>query len=151
MLKMSLSDLFSTSIASIAKNKSRTSLTSLGIIIGVTSVILLKSIGSGLENYITEQFESLGSNLIYVMPGKMFSDGGGFNHQSQGGMLTTKFSLRDMSTLKREVKEARAILPGVELAVSIKYSLREKDASIYATAYQYGKISNSIPDEGNGR
>lgn len=151
MLKTSLEDLVKTSIRNIGKNKSRTALTSLGIIIGVASVILLTSIGTGLTNYITSQFESLGSNLVYVMPGKMFSESGGFNQQSGGAMLVTKFSIKDITLLKREVKEAGVILPGVELGVTVKYLNREKDASIYASFYEYGKVSNSLPEEGNGR
>ena len=43
----------------------------LGIIIGVSSVILLVSIGTGLKNYIVEQFESLGANTIMIVPGEM--------------------------------------------------------------------------------
>jgi len=49
MLKPSLDDLIKSSVRSILKNKGRTILTSLGIIIGVTSVILLTSIGNGLK------------------------------------------------------------------------------------------------------
>jgi len=60
MLKPSLDDLIKSSVRSILKNKGRTILTSLGIIIGVTSVILLTSIGNGLKGYISDQFESLG-------------------------------------------------------------------------------------------
>src|SRR3989344_6553809 len=52
-------------------NKLRSALTSLGIIIGVAAVILLISIGAGLRNYISGQFEKLGTNSIFVLPGKV--------------------------------------------------------------------------------
>jgi len=64
MLKPSLDDLLKSSFRSVLKNKSRTILTTLGVIIGVTSVILLTSIGNGLKIYINEQFETLGSNTV---------------------------------------------------------------------------------------
>jgi len=43
----------------------------LGLIIGVASVILLVSIGSGLQSFVTEQFASLGSNTLWIMPGEV--------------------------------------------------------------------------------
>ncbi len=52
-----------------SRNKGRTFLTSLGILIGVLSVVLLMAAGLGLKKYINQQFESLGTNLIYIMPG----------------------------------------------------------------------------------
>lgn len=48
------------------RNKVRTALTSLGIMIGVLSVVLLIALGLGLKNYIEGQFESMGANLILV-------------------------------------------------------------------------------------
>lgn len=51
------------------RNKLRTILTSLGILIGVMSVILLIALGLGLKKYISGQFESLGANLLFIMPG----------------------------------------------------------------------------------
>jgi len=58
-----------TAIDDFRRNRMRTFLTSLGILIGVMSVILLMALGLGLKEYINGQFESLGSNLVYVMPG----------------------------------------------------------------------------------
>ena len=52
-------------------NKLRSFLTSLGIIIGVAAIILLISIGSGLQSYISAQFEKLGTNTIFILPGKV--------------------------------------------------------------------------------
>jgi len=66
-----LSELFEVAFLSLLRNKLRAILTMLGIIIGVSSVILLISIGSGLQGFVTQQFESLGSNLIFVVPGQV--------------------------------------------------------------------------------
>ena len=65
---------------SLLRNKTRSILTMLGIIIGVSAVILLVSIGQGLQNYLTSTFESLGSNLITVLPGQVGQ--GGFSAAS---------------------------------------------------------------------
>ncbi|MCX6783573.1 MAG: ABC transporter permease [candidate division WWE3 bacterium] len=74
---MDLLEILKVSLKAIAHNKVRAALTMLGIIIGVASVILLVSIGSGLQGYITGQLDTLGSNLVTVLPGKVsFSSGG---------------------------------------------------------------------------
>jgi putative ABC transport system permease protein len=68
---MDFRELFKLSLNSLKANKMRSTLTTLGIIIGVFSVILLVSIGNGLQSFITQQISSLGSNLMFVMPGKI--------------------------------------------------------------------------------
>lgn len=77
-------------------NKGRTLLTSLGILIGVFSVVLVIAFGLGLRKYIENQFESLGANLIFVMPGnkKTILRGGGM----MGGI---KFDEKDARNVKR--------------------------------------------------
>jgi ABC-type antimicrobial peptide transport system permease subunit len=147
-LKPSLEDLVKSAVRSILKNKVRTFLTSLGIIIGVTSVILLVSIGNGLKDFVVEQFDSLGSNVIYVMPGSMFSgDGGSFNGPPTGGIT---FKEKDISNLRRKLKP-KAIFPLIESQTEIKYINESKKTSIEVTNYEYGKSMNSLPSEGNGR
>jgi len=151
MIIPSFPELIKTSIASLLLNKGRTLLTSLGIIIGVTSVILLTSIGSGLKNYISQQFESLGSNLIYVMPGKVFNESGGFSSNAGRNFLTVSFSQKDVKNLKRNLDNVQAVLPLIELPGKIKFHQKEKDVTILATDFLYGQISNSLPEEGKGR
>jgi len=79
-----------------SRSKGRTFLTSLGILIGVMAVVLLMAFGLGLKRYIEGQFESLGANLIYVLPGskKALARGGGLI----GGI---KFDEKDVLKLKK--------------------------------------------------
>lgn len=62
--------LFANALESIKDNKLRSALTMLGMIIGVASVIILVSIGSGAKRHITKEFDSLGSNIIHIEPGR---------------------------------------------------------------------------------
>lgn len=62
---------FRSSFRSLFHNKLRSFLTMLGIIIGIFSVIMLTSIGEGVKDQVTSQVESLGANLLYVLPGKI--------------------------------------------------------------------------------
>ena len=57
---------FVIALRSLFANKLRSSLTMLGMVIGVGAVIVLLSVGAGLQNYITSTFEEMGSNLLFV-------------------------------------------------------------------------------------
>lgn len=87
-----------TAIADFKRNKVRTILTSLGIMIGVMSVVLLIALGLGLKNYIQDQFESLGANLVMIMPGSGFGgEGGAFGPGFVGG---AEFDEKDLRSLQ---------------------------------------------------
>jgi putative ABC transport system permease protein len=148
MLKPSLNDLLKSSLRSILKNKSRTVLTSLGIIIGVTSVILLTSIGNGLKSYVNQQFESLGANSIYISPGQMFNDNGGF---SSGSMMTTSFTQKDVTSLKRKFRNL-SVMPVNAVFADIKSNkITKKSVEIAGSTYEYGPNNNLTPSNENGR
>lgn len=84
-------------LIALRTNKVRSLLTMLGIIIGVASVILLVSIGTGLQNFVTEQFASLGSNTLWIMPGKVDISQG----PRSALMANSKFELSDVGDLER--------------------------------------------------
>lgn len=120
--------LFKSALFDFSRNKGRTFLTSLGILIGVLAVVLLTAFGLGLKKYIENQFESLGANLIMVIPGSknaMFQGGG-----TVGGI---KFDDKDVNKLKR-IKTIRSITgvfvkPGVKIAANGKTEMTEILAS----------------------
>jgi len=95
---------FHEAITDIWINKGRSFLTSLGIIIGVYSVIMLLSLGQGLKVYIEQQFESLGTNLIFVVPGKL--EGVKSSQSMIGG---PKFTENDYRKLQSGLSEARVV------------------------------------------
>ena len=64
---MNFTQSFKLAIKSLMLSKMRALLTMLGIIIGVAAVIIITSLGNGMQNYMNAQFEQLGSNLIQVM------------------------------------------------------------------------------------
>ena len=66
---MKIGQLILEALESLSANKMRTSLTMLGIIIGVAAVVAMLAIGTGAQNAINEQINSIGTNLLYVMPG----------------------------------------------------------------------------------
>ncbi len=150
MIKPGIQDLLKASFRSILKNKTRTLLTSLGIIIGVTSVILLVSIGNGLKAFVNEQFESLGSNIIFVFPGKVFNSRGGFSGEGSRAS-TVSFDTRDISILKRSVRQAQYVIPVLQTSVSVRAGKEQADSTIVATTADYALARKQFPAENNGR
>src|SRR5574341_1990867 len=74
---MNIFENFRIALRALAANKLRSSLTMLGIIIGVGSVVALMAIGKGASADITSRVESIGSNLLTVSPGRLqFGPGG---------------------------------------------------------------------------
>lgn len=112
------------------RNKVRTILTSLGILIGVSSVVLLMAFGLGLKAYIKNQFESLGINLVMAMPGKLLSEGGGF--EQGGGMGGIKFEEKDYQMLRR-IKNASFVVPEYSKTVSVKAEGKSEIGTLDAT------------------
>ncbi|HPE76404.1 MAG TPA: ABC transporter permease [Draconibacterium sp.] len=92
----------------LKRNKFRSILTMLGIIIGVGSVIGMLSIGQGSKKSIQEQISSMGSNMIFVMPGSQ-QRGGVMMGNSNAKTLT----LSDVEKLRKETKYLTAISPQV--------------------------------------
>ena len=102
-IKNGYTHLVITALADFKRNKVRTILTSLGIMIGVMSVVLLIALGLGLKNYIQEQFESLGANLVMIMPGSGFSseEGTGALGAGMTGMMGgIEFDEKDLRSLQ---------------------------------------------------
>lgn len=71
----SFNETLNTAIVALLANKARSFLTTLGIIIGVFSVVMMISLGRGVQNYITDEFDALGSNLIFISPGQVSFSG----------------------------------------------------------------------------
>jgi len=89
---VSIYDLIHETFLSVTNNKVRSSLTILGIVVGIASVILMVSIGQGSQAAITSSIEAAGSNLLIVQPGGRtsgaFGGGGGFGGGSSTGLTS---------------------------------------------------------------
>jgi len=99
---MSFAEAFRVAMSALVANRLRSLLTTLGVLIGVMSVVLLVAIGQGARTEITGAIEGLGSNLLFVLPGD--GDFGAAPTRSQ-------FTLEDVEELDRE-------LPGAEPRVA---------------------------------
>ncbi|PIS09653.1 hypothetical protein COT75_00445 [Candidatus Beckwithbacteria bacterium CG10_big_fil_rev_8_21_14_0_10_34_10] len=146
---MEFEETFRLALNSLKSNKIRSLLTMLGIIIGVASVILLVSIGSGLQSYISQQFEELGANLIMVMPGKVqFSDEGG-REGGPPGAVNNKLTLKTVRTLEKEGQYVKSVLPIVTKSLVAKFGRESHQTGIVASTEKYISIRKQDLAEGS--
>jgi putative ABC transport system permease protein len=124
-------------IEDFRRNKIRTALTSLGITIGVMSVVLLIALGLGLKNYIEGQFESMGANLVMVMPGSGIS-GGGMGAGIVGG---ADFDERDVSSISR-VPNIKYVVPVFFRSAGVEAGGEKKSSYIMGVNEDYFSLVN---------
>lgn len=149
-------------LTALWRNKSRSFLTMLGVIIGVSSVILLVAIGDGLRNLVNEQFESFGANNIFVAPGEVFSEGGGLSGQGQINALANNpieyADVTDIERLREYVQDVSAMsLRAAEITFqdeAVESSVAGVDASysdITDTTAETGRFFREIEDRRRAR
>ncbi len=120
-------------VGSLTGHRLRTALSMLGIAIGVTSVILLTSIGEGTRLYIVKQFSQFGTNILSINPGKSETTG----IPGVLGGTTHKLTLDDAMALQR--------IPGVEDVVPAAYGSARVEANGHGrSVFIYG-VTPNIP------
>lgn len=122
---------------SLAANKLRSFLTMLGVIIGVTSVIALVSMGMGMKQQISDSFSSLGSNMLIVMPGS--SNRGG--PRGAAGSITT-LTLDDAEAIKTKIKNVANVSPTVQSSYQVVYGHENWNTSVVGVVPAYLAIQS---------
>ncbi len=101
-------------VRALRRNAMRTSLTALGMVIGVASVIVMVAIGSGAQSSIEAQIRSAGSNLVIVTAGA-----GGFGPVRLGQGATTTLTPGDAEAIRSELAGIRYLSPGVNTRAQV--------------------------------
>ena len=117
---------------SIAAHRMRSILTALGIGIGVTAVVLLTSIGEGVNRYVVEQFTQFGTTTLAIQPGKASTFG-----VSPGVVNSVRpLSLADAAALTRAPHVLHSV-PVVTGSASIEANGRERTVNVFAVGPQF--------------
>ncbi len=108
---MRISDSLRTALAGITVHKNRSFLTILGIVIGITSIVAVMSIGQSAQELIVGQIQRFGPANIFVLPGRQPSNAS----EGAGTVLNDSLKLKDFEDLqkKENVPEAKAVVPYV--------------------------------------
>jgi len=123
-------------IRALFVNKLRSSLTMLGMIIGVGAVIVLMSVGQGLQNYITSTFEEMGSNLLFVTPAN--PDAPGIAAMSPG-RATASLTMDDAEAM-RDIRSVLLVNPTNENFVKLIAGNENASAVIEGTTPEFQQL-----------
>ena len=132
---MKLGNLFKVAMNALRRNKMRSFLTMLGIIIGVASVITMLAIGQGSKKSIEDQISSMGSNMLFVMPGTMRMGG-----VQQGSASSQRLTVADMNAIKTGCDAIVAVSPEVRSSGQAVYGSSNWPTTIYGGNEEYLQI-----------
>lgn len=122
----------------LSANKLRSSLTMLGVVIGVASVILLVSIGEGTRDYISDQFAGLGTNLLLITPGRVETKG----MLPPIASTTKKLTYSDAEAIKKKGYPLKFVVPIVFGTGKIKHENRTRDIPIIGVTNEFQEARN---------
>ena len=121
---------FLLALREIRRNVLRSSLTALGIIIGVASVIIMVTLGNGATAQVRADIASMGSNLLTVMPGQRVGPGG-------ASSSAKPFRRQDVDALTREVDSVTSIAPVATMNLSVISGAKNRSTNVTGTTNAY--------------
>lgn len=143
---MTLRYTFKTAVVGLKTHKSRSALTILGIVIGITAIMMVLSLGEGAQNLIIGQIQSIGSKTIAIIPGRPIQG-------ISDSLATFSDSLkdRDLETLqkKENVPHLDKIMPVVFSAQVATFENNSYQTTIFGVTDLFAKIYDMYPAEGS--
>jgi len=142
---MKLGDIFHETYLALSANKARSGLTILGIVIGIGSVIAMVSIGQGAQTSIQSSIQSIGSNLILVMPGQQRGAG---SQVSSGRGSAKTLTQADADAIANEISFAQAVAPELSGRYQVTSKGKNTNTSVTGTVAAYPTVRNVSVDSG---
>jgi len=142
---MKISDLLEETYLALVSNKARSGLTILGIVIGIGSVIAMVSIGQGTQASIKSSIQTLGSNLITVMPGAQRSFGAS---ASSGRGSATTLTLEDSEAIKDEISLVKNVAPVTSSRYQIVAKGTNTNTQVIGATPEYTEVKSVSIDLG---
>ncbi len=143
---MSINDIIQETFSAITVNKARSGLTILGIVIGIGSVIAMISIGQGAQSSIETSIQSIGSNLVLVMPG--FQRGVGTQVSAGRGSAQT-LTQADADAIQKEITLDKAVAPEISKRYQVTAKGQNTNTQIVGTVGTYPEVRNIQIDTGS--
>jgi putative ABC transport system permease protein len=128
----------------LARNKLRSFLTTLGIIIGVSAVIATVAIGEGAKAQVEQQFASMGSNLLIIMSGSTTAGGA---HGGFGSMPTLTWD--DLKSIQTEIPTVRYAAPSLRSTAQLITEEQNWTTSVTGTTSDFFQIRSWPVSEGS--
>jgi putative ABC transport system permease protein len=130
-------------IGALWSNKLRSSLTMLGVIIGISSVIGISSIGQGVQKSTEETIRGLGTDVLQVMAGSAQSGG-----VSQAMGSVTTLTWEDAQAIATQAPSATVVAAFLQRNTQVVYNAKNTSTTVYGTDLSYPIARNTFPREG---
>ena len=140
---MNIVESFRIALRALTANKVRSALTMLGVIIGVSAVILLVAIGTGVQGQVTSTIQGLGSNLLFIFPGQINTGGGGFGGGS-GSAGAKPFSITDADLLTARLSGVDAVVPVQQGSGTVKRGNKSTRSTLAGSTEKGSLVSSSV-------
>lgn len=134
---------FKIAVRSLRVNKMRSILTSLGIIIGVSAVIIMLAVGDGAKSKISKDIESIGSNLLMVMSGSTTAGG-----VRMGGGTQPTLKLKDAEAILKGCPSVAEVAPIVAEVKQLVFANQNWSTSVSGVTPGYFTVNNWEVQEG---
>ena len=141
---MSLKHTIRTALQALAIHKMRSALTILGIVIGVSAIIIVMALGSGVQKLVLDQISGLGAESVVIRPGESLLD-------ISNVLFSTSLKERDVEALRKKsnVPNIASIAPFVIVSESIEYRGETFHPTIFGGSVEFiSKVLNVFPKEG---
>jgi len=122
----------------LVAHKLRTGLALIGIVIGVSAVIIMVAIGNGAQDEVLSKIEAMGTNLLIVNAGQVQKSAG---RQQIRGTVTT-LTLADVDVLVRECSAVKAAAPVQSKKIQVKYGNLSSNTTVVGTTTEFQKVRN---------
>ena len=132
---MTFRDLLTFCLQALSGHRLRTALSLLGMAIGVAAVITLTALGEGARRYVIDQFASIGSNLLIVIPGKTETTG-----IPGVAAAANDLTLEDARAIQRGIPEAQKVSPLVIGTETVAHGARRRQVVIVGTTQEFLEI-----------
>jgi putative ABC transport system permease protein len=130
-------------LQALAANKGRSLLTTLGIIIGVASVIAIEALGQGATSSVSSQLQGLGTNILSVTPGSSAS----FGAQSGAGTGTT-LKLSDAEAIERQIPGITSLSPVDQGGAQVIAGAQNWQTQVQAVRASYQQLQDWQVEQG---
>jgi putative ABC transport system permease protein len=131
------------SLQALARNALRSSLTMLGVVIGVAAVITIATLGGGASSMIASNVASMGDRLLFVNP----SAGG--NRQPFGSATPRPFSMDDVDAIRSQVDGLAGVAPSVSASVTAVYGSENWPATVTGVTEDYFPVRDATIARGS--
>ena len=136
-------EILSIAVEALWSNKLRAGLTMLGVIIGISSVIAITSVGQGVQKGVEQQIEALGTNVLQIFAGAARS-----SNISQGLGSISTLTWEDAIAIGSQAPSAQVVSAYLQRTTQVVYEGQNTSTAIYGTDTNYPEARNIFPQEG---